>query len=70
MCFGREIAEVKCPSLHCRSRVYTSTCLITVAVDLDHLAEVLSVVFLHCKETASSTSVLIDLQVCCSRLHV
>ena len=56
MCFGRKTTEVKRPSKHFISRVCTSECLITVDVDLDHLAEVVFVRFLHCEVTFSTSA--------------
>ena len=58
------------PSPHCTLRVYACTCLTAVDVDLGHPAEVLSVVFLHCKETASPPVFCLTYRSAGSRLHV
>ena len=51
---GRKATEVKCPSHHITLRAGTIN-VIYVAVDLERLAEVVAIRFLHCKATLAGS---------------
>lgn len=54
MCLGGKNMEVKCHFHHIISGELTISMNFTVDVDLDHMPEVVSMGFLHCKVTPTS----------------
>lgn len=65
-----EIAEIKYHFHHIMSRIPTSTCLITVGVDVYHLAEIKLVRFLYYKVIIPPPSILHSLEEShCAQAH-